>query len=54
MGRALFRANDEYLRALNDSIHFDRRMYREDIAGSQAWARAWWAPASSTKGRRTG
>ena len=31
---------DEDLRALNDSIHFDRRMYREDIAGSQAWARA--------------
>ena len=31
---------DEDLRALNDSIHFDRRMYREDIAGSQTWARA--------------
>ena len=30
----------EDLRTLNDSIHFDRRMYREDIAGSQAWARA--------------
>ena len=31
---------DEDLRALNDSIHFDRRMYREDIVGSQTWARA--------------
>lgn len=31
---------DEDLRTLNDSIHYDRRMYREDIAGSQAWARA--------------
>ena len=31
---------DEDLRALNDSIDFDRRMYREDVAGSQAWARA--------------
>ena len=31
---------DEDLRTLNDSIHFDRRMYREDIAGSQTWARA--------------
>ena len=31
---------DEDLRALNDSIHFDRRMYREDVAGSVAWVRA--------------
>ncbi len=31
---------DDDLRTLNDSIHFDRRMYREDIIGSQAWARA--------------
>ena len=31
---------DEDLRTLNDSIHFDRRLFREDIAGSQAWARA--------------
>ncbi len=31
---------DDDLRTLNDSIHFDRRMYREDIVGSQAWARA--------------
>ncbi|MCE2490325.1 MAG: argininosuccinate lyase, partial [Anaerolineae bacterium] len=31
---------DDDLRKLTDSIHFDRRMYREDIVGSQAWARA--------------
>lgn len=31
---------DDDLRALNDSIGFDRRMYREDIAGSIAYARA--------------
>ncbi|MBI5669701.1 MAG: argininosuccinate lyase [Chloroflexi bacterium] len=31
---------DEQLRALNDSIGFDRRMYRQDIAGSIAYARA--------------
>jgi argininosuccinate lyase len=31
---------DDDLRALNDSIGFDRRMYAEDIAGSIAYARA--------------
>jgi argininosuccinate lyase len=31
---------DDDLRALNDSISFDQRMYREDIAGSMAYARA--------------
>lgn len=31
---------DEQLRALNDSIGFDRRMYRQDITGSLAYARA--------------
>lgn len=31
---------DDQLRALNDSIGFDRRMYRQDIAGSIAYARA--------------
>lgn len=31
---------DDDLRRLNDSIGFDRRMYRQDIAGSIAWARA--------------
>jgi len=31
---------DDDLRALNDSIGFDRRMYCEDIAGSIAYARA--------------
>ena len=31
---------DAQLRALNDSIRFDRRMAREDVEGSQAWARA--------------
>ena len=28
----------EALRALNDSLPFDRRMFREDIAGSRAHA----------------
>lgn len=32
--------SDEHLRALNDSIAFDRRMYRQDITGSIAYARA--------------
>ncbi len=31
---------DEDMRALQDSISFDQRMYREDIAGSIAYARA--------------
>jgi argininosuccinate lyase len=31
---------DADLRALNDSLHFDKRMYRQDIAGSIAYARA--------------
>ena len=31
---------DDDLRALNDSISFDQRMYREDIAGSVAYAKA--------------
>ncbi len=31
---------DETLRALNDSIGFDQRMYAQDIAGSVAYARA--------------
>lgn len=31
---------DADLRALNDSIHFDQRMYAEDIAGSIAYAQA--------------
>ena len=31
---------DDDLRALNDSIGFDRRMYRQDIRGSIAYARA--------------
>ena len=31
---------DDDLRALNDSIGFDRRMYAQDIAGSIAYARA--------------
>lgn len=31
---------DEDLRALNDSLDFDRRMYAQDIAGSIAYARA--------------
>lgn len=31
---------DDNLRALNDSIHFDKRMYAQDIAGSIAYARA--------------
>jgi argininosuccinate lyase len=31
---------DADLRALNDSIEFDRRLYRQDIAGSIAYARA--------------
>jgi argininosuccinate lyase len=32
--------SDADLRALNDSISFDRRMYRQDIRGSMAYARA--------------
>lgn len=32
--------SDDDLKALNDSMRFDRRMYREDIAGSIAYARA--------------
>ncbi|MFN8560772.1 MAG: argininosuccinate lyase [Anaerolineae bacterium] len=32
--------SDDDLRALNDSIGFDRRMYRQDIRGSIAYARA--------------
>ncbi|MCC6804790.1 MAG: argininosuccinate lyase [Anaerolineae bacterium] len=32
--------SDDDLRALNDSISFDRRMYRQDIRGSIAYARA--------------
>ncbi|NWF68635.1 MAG: argininosuccinate lyase [Chloroflexi bacterium] len=32
--------SDHDLRALNDSIGFDRRMWRQDIAGSMAYARA--------------
>lgn len=31
---------DDDLKALNDSIGFDKRMYRQDIAGSVAYARA--------------
>lgn len=31
---------DADLRALNDSIGFDQRMYKEDIQGSIAWAKA--------------
>jgi argininosuccinate lyase len=31
---------DDDLRALNDSIGYDRRLYREDIAGSMAYAKA--------------
>jgi len=31
---------DADLRALNDSLRFDRRLYAEDIAGSMAYARA--------------
>ncbi len=31
---------DEQLRALNDSISFDRRLYRQDIMGSIAYAQA--------------
>lgn len=31
---------DEQLRSLNDSIGFDRRLYKQDIAGSIAYARA--------------
>ena len=30
----------EAMRELNASIGFDRRLYREDIAGSLAWAKA--------------
>ena len=29
----------EALQALNDSLPFDRRMYREDVAGSRAHVR---------------
>lgn len=32
--------SDEHLRKLNDSLDFDRRMWREDIAGSIAYAGA--------------
>src|SRR5262245_26588464 len=32
--------SDEHLRALNDSIGFDKRMYKQDIRGSMAYARA--------------
>ncbi len=32
--------SDEHLRALNDSIRIDKRMHREDIQGSIAYARA--------------
>lgn len=32
--------SDEQLRALNDSISFDRRLYKQDIMGSMAYARA--------------
>jgi argininosuccinate lyase len=32
--------SDDDLKALNDSMRFDRRMYREDIAGSIAYTRA--------------
>ena len=31
---------DDDLRALNDSISYDKRMYRQDIAGSMAYAKA--------------
>ncbi len=31
---------DELFRALNDSLHFDWRLVRHDIAGSRAWAAA--------------
>lgn len=32
--------SDEHLRKLNDSFPFDKRMYREDVTGSIAWANA--------------
>ena len=40
MGRAVQRADGRDLRALNDSIGFDQRMYGQDIRGSIAYARA--------------
>ncbi|MCB9451645.1 MAG: argininosuccinate lyase [Anaerolineaceae bacterium] len=39
-GGAFSEPTDDDLRALNDSIGFDQRMYAEDIAGSVAYARA--------------
>lgn len=39
-GGAFNEPSDEHLRALNDSLSFDRRMYRQDIRGSIAYARA--------------
>ncbi len=32
--------SDEHLRKLNDSFPFDKRMFREDVTGSVAWANA--------------
>ena len=32
--------SDADLRALNDSLPFDKRMYAQDIRGSIAWANA--------------
>ena len=39
-GGAFSDPTDDDLRALNDSISFDRRMYAQDIAGSMAYAQA--------------
>lgn len=39
-GGAFSEPTDDDLRSLNDSIGFDQRMYREDIQGSIAYARA--------------
>ncbi|MCB9455008.1 MAG: argininosuccinate lyase [Anaerolineaceae bacterium] len=39
-GGAFSEPTDDDLRALNDSIGFDRRMYAQDIAGSIAYAQA--------------
>ncbi len=37
-GGRFARETDRRVRALNDSLAFDRRLFREDITGSMAWA----------------
>jgi argininosuccinate lyase len=39
-GGRFLKGTDEQVHQLNASLEFDRRLYREDLEGSQAWAQA--------------